>query len=130
MSYHLKKVTNFDVNRINSIHHGQIGFSINNGSLMKRKLVIEDNLTKSSIPPKKERQQTVIQQIINTIDLNRKTYNSIENGTVYFFIRDWRLYKQEMYLSDIDLGNQKSVQNSYVRQHGNINPDKQLIPAE
>lgn len=103
MSYHLKKTTNFDVNRINSIHHGKIGFSISRGKIVFRSLIIQDNLEKAGIPPKAANCPGIIQQLINTIDLNRKTYYGIKNGKVYFLVKDWRIYKQEVFLSDLEL---------------------------
>jgi hypothetical protein len=102
MSYHLKKITNFDVNRINSIHHGKIGFSINRGRIVFRSLIIQDNLEKPGIPPKAVNCPGILPQLINTIDLNRKTYYGIKNGKVYFLIKDWRIYKQEIFLSDLE----------------------------
>jgi hypothetical protein len=39
---------------------------------------------------------------INAVVENYKEkYDSIENGTIVFFIRNWLIYKQEIHLSDI-----------------------------
>lgn len=111
MSYHLKKTTNFDVNRINSIHHGKVGFSINMGRLIFRTLIVQDNLEKSGIPPKSVGSPSIIQQLINVIDLNRKTYYGIKNGKVYFLIKNWKIYKQEVFLSDLELENVEGKNN-------------------
>jgi hypothetical protein len=106
MSYHLKKITNFDVNRINSIHHGKVGFTVSRGRISFRSLIIQDNLEKAGIPPKPSLNcPGILQQLINTIDLNRKTYYGIKNGRVYFLIKDWRIYKQEIFLSDLEFEN-------------------------
>ena len=106
MSYHLKKITNFDVNRINSIHHGKVGFTVSRGRISFRSLIIQDNLEKAGIPPKPSLNCSgILQQLINTIDLNRKTYYGIKNGRVYFLIKDWKIYKQEIFLSDLELEN-------------------------
>ena len=97
---HMHHQNQFNSVRINSIHHGSIKFTIQKKILFYRELVIQDHLQKERMPAKSG-DVNHLEKINAVIENYKEKYDSIENGTIIFFIRNWLIYKQEIYLSDI-----------------------------
>ena len=110
---HIKKTNVFDTNRVNSIHHGTVAYTISQSNLIFRELTIQDHLKKHSLPEKPKPYSTLLQQIYETIANNSVIYNDVPNGVILFFVRNWKIYKQEIHKSEINIFDKNNNHNSF-----------------